>query len=880
MRCKSSQPRKCAVNSIRLSFLLIIASPVILLGQPANTPEGGSPPDQKAPEKASGQEVPAPHLPEFRYTVSWNSENGAHFFVPGKWSELQLHLVNSRYEPREFLSATYFDQVPTLQFGRKVWVPPRSALSLPQPVLVPTSDNPDLRSLDLHSLLMDTADGKEALLRSSQGTLLHDATLLVTPTLRNTAVIGNSANGKAVPPPDVAQLIMSSRVSQLLNNRLTSWTDTFLPEEERFYGGVDHIILLDNRIVSDFVMLTTIRNWLSGGGHLWIMLDRTSPAVLEAIFGDDFQGHEVDRIGLTTVRVDKAPTVADPKGETGETFEYDESLPFVRMKNPGFDVIYSVNGWPAAMTKRYGDGRVFVTTLDARAWMQPKPNAQQDSDPDSMRAQLVPIGVMRDLAGEIFGQRETESLATESLEPAVREYIGYSVPSVGFVIGSLGSFLAVLIGLGLFLMKLQRLEYLAAIGSILAIAVSALLLFVGHSYRHGIPGTTASIQYSEALAGTDEVKSRGLLAVYHPEGSTSKIALSSGGELSLDMSGLENSNRRLVVTDFGTAYWDNLNQPAGMRTAPFKQSELIVDRLEAHATFDANGIIGKYSGAMAPGTDALIATRDGRIGTTIKPDGSFVARSDQVFKRDQYLDVSLLNDEQNRRRQTLEKLFTNKQRPDFPTRPYLMFWTDQIENGFRFDDSLQSRGATLVSVPLILDRPANGTEFAIPSTLLPYRVRQAPDGTPSSAMWSYSRKEWQERSLPGTSWLSFSIPSELLPLTIQRARVSVDVTGPIGRVEILGQKNNKVVSVETKLDPVGSITFDIADAEILSVDETGTVTLAVSGGDPSRPELTQAQSDSSMGRDSTNKGKSNDSSKVNYWRIESLRLQLWAKSTE
>src|SRR5579864_2150163 len=50
---------------------------------------------------------------------------GLHLCVPEKWGVLDLVVTNPLAEPREVLSASYFEGAPTLQYGRRVWVPAR-----------------------------------------------------------------------------------------------------------------------------------------------------------------------------------------------------------------------------------------------------------------------------------------------------------------------------------------------------------------------------------------------------------------------------------------------------------------------------------------------------------------------------------------------------------------------------------------------------------------------------------------------------------------------------------------------------------------------------------------------------------------------------------
>ena len=83
------------------------------------------------------------------------------------------------------------------------------------------------------------------------------------------------------------------------------------------------------------------------------------------------------------------------------------------------------------------------------------------------------------------------------------------------------------------------------------------------------------------------------------------------------------------------------------------------------------------------------------------------------------------------------------------------------------------------------------------------------------------------------------------------------------------------------MDPVGTFSIEISDGEAFGVDSEGRLALGVNAGDPDRPELTGHASQSKPG-DGQNKASTQleSNSKVNYWRIESLALQLWAEATD
>lgn len=825
---------------------------------------------------------------DFRFSVGWVSTVGSYTYVPERWGELHITLVNARDVPRELTCATSFDLDQTLQYARQVWLPARSKLQITHPILIPKCDPEKGRNLPLHSLILDGTSRDNVLVKDQTGKLLHDGTLLVTHSPRNTAIVGSLELDEVEnPPKEVSDLVVACRVGQQLNNRVTRLYDSFLPCSETALNCYDHIVLADNRICDDLAAMSALRHWLNAGGRLWIMLDRVDASMLEKLLGDDFSGHVVDRVGLTTVRVDRQPNLFD-KGLPGEEVIFEVPVEMARMIPGNLEVTHVVNGWPAAMTKTCGDGMVLITTLGPQAWM--KRQSTGNADP-LMKADFVPSSPMNDIIAGFLAQRQPELLPRESVQLQAQEYVGYSIPSWGVVVGTLIGFSISLVVLGSILLRTGRLEHMGWISSGVGVVVSVALLLIGRSFQQAVPGTVASIQIAQAEAGTDDVRTDGLLTVYQPDGSDSEIKTDHGGRMFPDMTGLESATRRMVTTDFDAWHWENLAQPPGLRATTFVKSETVTERMEAYATLDANGLVGHYAGRLPIGSDALIATHDGRIGVKLQSDGSFAAPAESVFGKDQYLDASLLGDEQNRRRRTYEKLLSNPKRRNYPDRPLLMFWSDQWEHGFQFSSNLKNQTATLVTIPLTIERPVTGTEYVIPSPLLVYRTRHKPDGTPSSVMWNFGRKEWQERSTPGENWLSFQLPHNLLPLTVSRARLEISVTGPVGKLEVMGLNEDKVVSLKTFVDPVGSLSIDITDPAVLSVNESGRLSLGILAGDADRPELTHVES--TVG---TNAGKSSASSKpnksesdfrkvqsdakTNYWRIESLTLQLWAKSTE
>ncbi len=822
--------------------------------------------------------------PAVKLSVVRATAGGVHAYAPNRWGLLHVNLINTQETPRDLLTATYFDGAPTMQFGQRLRLPAKSLLRAVQPVLVPPLNPNHGRALNFQTLVLDAGrsgvDGtaNEVLLRDEAGLLRHDGAILVTHNPRITGLINEPPPGQEQLDHEVADLVAACRVSQELGRQIALPSSEQLAHEEFSLHALDHMVLAENNLVDDAAALASLRRWLFGGGHLWVMLDRTEPRLLEMLVGDRFNGHIVDRVGLNSVQLFEVQSTGTKS--LGEPVEYETPVDLVRVVVQDVEIENEVNGWPAAFWVPCGDGRLLVTTLGARGWMvsrsdeaksAPQRSIARQTNAEILKADSEETAfrtnrAMSLLASDFFlAGRPEELVSTAALEQQVGEYIGYSVPSRGVVLGSLAALVVLMLGIGSWLYARSSVEHMGWIGPLLAVLFGAALLQLGRSNRHAIADAVAVIQFVQPIPGTDDVSRRGVVATYYREGSQQPIRATAGGRLMPDMTGLEGTVRRMVWTDIEAWQWENVPQAAGQHSAAFQVSASVVPRIEARATFDNAGLVGRVTG-VSQLEDGVLATRSGRMGVEFQDDGSFVVRTENVFGREQFLAADMLADEQDRRRRTLEKLLSNKRRRDYPEQPTLLAWSDRPNANFQFGEGLQSRGSTLMAIPLVLDRPQIGREIVIPSPWLPYRSTLAPDGTQPSAMWNNQLNEWQERAAPSSNWLRFQIPRELLPLKGTRAQVVVQVTGPVGRLELLGQRDSVAHSIQTLIDPVGRLTLEITDPSLLTVASDGSLALGINAGDTNQAELALEKKDVGA--------------KINYWRIESLGLQLWATPTE
>ncbi len=876
--------------------------------------------------------------PEVGFGIALTGPSGVYSYVPDKWGVLHVHLVNRKQVPLELLAATYFEHEKTLQYGRRVWMPPRSRMVTWHPAKLPPQVAEGGKVFKFYSLVKDADQAGEDLIRTESGQMLHDGMLQVGDARAATGLIQDLGTPAGIEDLAIENLIETCRGEQELLRRLTLLSDPIFAPGDASLQSLDQLVVSSNRANNDAAGLTSIRRWLYGGGRLWVLLDRVDPRFLERLLGDELQCEVVDRVSLTTLHLD--PTALAIQSGT-VTEEHERPVELVRVLVSDVDVVYTTDGWPAAFWKTCGEGRLLVTTLGARGWMRPReagsppvpprepsraaeelktdPRVDPRSGAQSGMNSFKLNDPMANLAAEFWSDRKTDVLPAEVLEPLVQEYIGYAVPARWLISGLLLGFSVTLAGLGIWLWRAGRLEWLGVVGPALSIGVSLVLVLLGRQQRQAVPPTVAEVQFAQAVTGTDDVLVQGQMGLFAPDAGSATLGSHHGGWVVPDMAGMQGTTRRMIWTDLDQWEWQNLPQVAGSRNATLTQSAALSERLSAEATFGPRGLTGRlHTGGRHHPEDAIIATNSGRIGVRLNGDGTFTAHSDQVFSEEQFLGAELLSDEQNRRRRVLRHMLEipqpksdndDDQRPaaggmsgdkgqskhkatpkriDYPRQPQLMFWTAPWDLGLRLPGDARTLGATLVAVPLKLQRPPAGTMVSLASPLLPYAGLISRNTDAAGSMWDRRTRTWQEKDSRSTMWLKFQLPRELLPVDPVSGRLVVRVTGPMRQFDVAGGNPTQTVPLKSWIDPVGTLTLDITDPAVLTPDREGALLLQIAGGDPRPPDLTSQDDqhggdnkDGGANRDGRNNkdlSKTSAAGILSRWRIESLTLDLNVKT--
>ena len=557
-----------------------------------------------------------------RAAVQMGSSAGTRRYRSGAWGVVGVSAVNPTDEAAELLAAVYFADDPTFQFGRKIWVPAQSILSSTCPILVPELRDPDATHVSVVAVPIDQADGTDAHGLSHSEAMSRAKPLIVSKDLVTVGILGDfkrleperndppfyTGSDSESPFLDdaVYDLVLTAMQSAGLSRRLSVLNAWELPAGTACLDAMDVLVLCSDRLADDPDATALVRNWVLGGGYLWILLDGVEQESASEILGDAFTSVVVDRIKLTELQIEDHLAVQQTEAEPA--LEFDEPVAFARVVPGDVTVTDTVDDWPAAFWLPFGDGKVFCTTLGPRAWIRPA--APDDPKPQGIYegAPFVAREPLERFASHCFSGLRAELFDVADMEPFLTKQIGYRILGREFVAITLAMFCGGLCAVGAWLWRLGRLDRLLWVGPVAAAATSFVFLAVAAMARNSVPPTAALWQRVTLEPGVATGQARGLTALYNPEVCDSEMGATRGGLFVPDMTAMRGERRRMVWTDEGEWHWEDLKLPPGVRTAPTEHVVHLEETVDCRARFGPSGLIGSVTPLPFKGIeDAVIA---------------------------------------------------------------------------------------------------------------------------------------------------------------------------------------------------------------------------------------------------------------------------------
>jgi hypothetical protein len=743
------------------------------------------------------------------------------------WGTYDFTLSNRTDTDRLGRVLVFFEGRPDLQYGRDVWLPAHSTLATWMFVgPAPEQEHANSRAID--SLLYDRSDSNDHLVLPSTEERVRSRLVLYRKREPYTTILLDDEPDEDIvfgrlPQPEsrseeALRLTRSFRSVRNLSGLVQTINPGPLVPSPEAFEGIDHFVLASGRIKNDPAGMQALRRWLERGGKVWVMLDLVEPDVIAPLLGDALDFQVVDRVSLTTLKIETPASGLNVPDALVE--QHEQPVAFVRVLLPAQErVQHTINGWPVWFSRPVGRGNVGFTTLGPRGWYRPRTRSDPPSPYDNFPTHPVPLAPLEFMADELQMPREEDPYRVEAFRPALAEEIGYSVVSrtaVGLVFGA---FLLATLALGIVLGRSRRPELLGWVGPAAAVGATLAFLALGEASRRAASPTVAVAQVVDAVSGTDEAAVHGLLAVYRPDSGAAPVGAGQGGVFELDLAGIEGQTRRRIQTDLDAWHWENLALPAGVRTASFRYTAPTREPIAAVAGFGPEGVEGKLkAGPFQDLADALLTTPHGRsMAVRLHPDGTFSAGSQDVLPPGQFLASSVLSDQQQRR-QELYREFLKRPPSGFrESRNLLLAWAQPIDMHFTLAPAPREVGSALLIIPLQLERPAPGARVTIPGPLLPYQ--QVRDGrrSPPSLMGDNA----------ADLHFRFQLPAAVLPLEVERARLVARIAAPSRRVALAGQAAGGLVEVHHVESPLDPLRVEITEPRLLRLDNEGGLSIHV-----------------------------------------------------
>lgn len=760
--------------------------------------------------------TPAPaQSPEL---VSGHTATGAGHVTPEQWGNATVTIVNPTDRAAELLTAVSFDSAPRVQFAKEVWLPPRSRRTVRHAVRAPDAARRDAQSIEATSLLIDDRAAERALDRRPALLPLRQERMF-------TGIVRGGQDAGAT------AMIASMRAGEGLDRRVAYMTADRVPHSAAALGSLDALVLAGEGVTLRPEQRDAVRSWLIDGGKLLISLPELDPDLPGELLGDAWSLAAVDRVPLLRGEL-RGPASA-------HRFQRSEPVTLHRVTPGDMTVTHRVDGWPAALHRRIGDGELFVVALAPDAWL---PAAQREAADEPTPPTPPPTPPLAELGQRFYADdRPLAAAMTDprGFAPFVRDRIGYRVAPRGPVVALLLALpLTLAIGAAVWA-RHGRLERVGALGVAASLGLGGAILLLGLARADDVPRTLASLRIVRVAPEAGSGATAALLSLYTPTADDAALS-GRGGVAWPDLAGQRGRLARMVWSDLDRWRWDGLAPPP--RATLSFQHHAALELSEpggVTVSFDQRGMIGQFDPGSFTGVgDALLVTPSGAAAPRIDGEGRFVLEPGDALPAGSYIRGAALSQAQQRRQDVYRTLADDA---EFPGRPMLLAFADGRDPDLAMTGQSVRRASALVAWPVAFERPEPGSSVALPAVAIPSRpLRSVPGAGPISTLFDPRTRTWVPASNAGTVAVRFEPPQRVLPLRVTDAALELEMDAAGREVEVIVQSGGALETVARLDAPRGVTRVDLGDLAARTVDErTGVVVLLRVGDrpDPASPSI-------------------------------------------
>ncbi len=583
------------------------------------------------------------------------------------------------------------------------------------------------------------------------------------------------------------EVILATRVDAGLSRRCLHLDNEPMPIASLDWQAIDSLVIGKPETFDDAVAVGAIKNFLSRGGKVLVLLDEIDTKLIRDLMAPDQQCETVDTVELNEFVMDIRSPIEF--SDADRTMQFDKPVRLKRVFQQGGRVTHSVDGWPAAICMNVGAGELILTALESRVWLQTRA-AHRSQDPYYRSDFSVPL----------WASTLTSALSTApAIEPLDAKEVSYPTELIGTPIASRNLIGAALIGFCLLLASvgvwnsfsgdLKRLGWLAPL---LALACS-IPIIVGSSWsRSEIPPMSSELQMVQFWpTGGGLLRSKAAVTI--PESRSMDLVGEADG-FAIASENIESGIRRLTTQGFENWQLSNANWPPGTWRY---QAEVALPHpfFSAKSRLTSKGLeIDMPDDMPSPPEDVVMNFSRGLpcLGQWTEPKKRLLVDGTLSAEGGRWTSDAIVSDEQGRRAKVYNDIFLHTESSRNAPLRTLYFWTSLWPQSPVWKPNLDRRGAALVSVPIQLETPPVGATVLVPHSL----IQIVPQTENISTMYNHRMGRWGgEFNSDKAAELSFLLPPEVVPLEATSIHIDLNVVAPKRIVKIVWSAGNAPIEL-------------------------------------------------------------------------------------
>ncbi|MFO1003836.1 MAG: hypothetical protein U0936_26190 [Planctomycetaceae bacterium] len=410
------------------------------------------------------------------------AQGGIGRFRPDHWGMVKGRIANHGDQPATCLTVVTPEGSGGLQFARRMTIPSQVVFESNWPVYIHQAKASG--GVEFQYLFFPQGE--------DDGVIRHNKGSGEIPTFSGITqfellpLCGHVADSgpNSIRETSVNVLLGIMRHSAYAKTSVTSIKPSEITADPECLDGLSQIAVTDSNLMAFPQACEALRTWTLRGGRLLIAVDKTGPAVVEALLGDSLPITVVGESTTNSVQLEINPEYSRTQYSVRSVMrEFSEPIGYVRVIPGSCEKIWTVDGWPVSVTKAIGRGRVLLTTISAEAFYEPNENALEGHPKHSL------IASCRRMQEAMFKTQADSVIEQSVAADQAAALIGYGIPSRRVALVLLGVFPVGVLVIGLYLQKRSSGEQLVFVVPGLAMVAALPALVIAFQIRSVAPTT-------------------------------------------------------------------------------------------------------------------------------------------------------------------------------------------------------------------------------------------------------------------------------------------------------------------------------------------------------------------------------------------------------